>query len=112
MRAGAAMGLFMRAPGWGAFWGSGTWLSWANYGISRQVASEDGGECFGVDVGGGFVQDDDFVPPSPEVLDIPEEKTLLDSSETYPDEDLSDMVSLLDEDLDLPQEIDLIDEDF
>ena len=55
---------------------------------------------------------DDFVPPSPEVLDIPEEKTLLDSSETYPDEDLSDMVSLLDEDLNLAQEIDLIDEDF
>ena len=55
---------------------------------------------------------DDFVPPSPEVLDVPEEKILLDSSETYPDEDLSDMVSLLDEDLNLAQEIDLIDEDF
>ena len=55
---------------------------------------------------------DDFVPPASEAVDIPEEKTLIDSSETYPDEDLSDMVSLLDEDLDLPQEIDLIDEDF
>ena len=55
---------------------------------------------------------DDFVPPSPDILDIPKEKTLLDSSETYPDEDLSDMVSLLDEDLNLAQEIDLIDEDF
>ncbi len=55
---------------------------------------------------------DDFVPPVSETVDIPMEKTLIDSSETYPDEDLSDMVSLLDEDLDLPQEIDLIDEDF
>ena len=55
---------------------------------------------------------DDFVPPVSEAVDIPAEKTLIDSSETYPDEDLSDMVSLLDEDLDLPQEIDLIDEDF
>ena len=55
---------------------------------------------------------DDFVPPASEAVDIPEEKNLIDSSETYPDEDLSDMVSLLDEDLDLPQEIDLIDEDF
>ena len=55
---------------------------------------------------------DDFVPPASEAVDIPEEKTLKDSSETYPDEDLSDMVSLLDEDLDLPQEINLIDEDF
>ena len=55
---------------------------------------------------------DDFVPPAYEPVDIPVEKTLIDSSETYPDEDLSDMVSLLDEDLDLPQEIDLIDEDF
>ena len=55
---------------------------------------------------------DDFVPPASEAVDIPEGKNLIDSSETYPDEDLSDMVSLLDEDLDLPQEIDLIDEDF
>ena len=55
---------------------------------------------------------DDFVPPVSEAVDIPEEKTLIDSSETYPDEDLSDMVSLLDEDLNLAQEIDLIDEDF
>jgi len=55
---------------------------------------------------------DDFVPPASEAVDIPEEKTLKNYSETYPDEDLSDLVSLLDEDLDLPQEIDLIDEDF
>ena len=55
---------------------------------------------------------DGFAHPVSEAVDIPAEKTLIDSSETYPDEDLSDMVSLLDEDLDLPQEIDLIDEDF
>ncbi len=55
---------------------------------------------------------DDFVPPASEPVYIPVGKTLIDSSETYPDEDLSDMISLLDEDLDLPQEIDLIDEDF
>ena len=55
---------------------------------------------------------DDFVPPVSMDVGIPVEKTLIDSSETYPDEDLGGMVRLLDEDLDLPQEIDLIDEDF
>ena len=55
---------------------------------------------------------DDFVPHASKAVDITVEKTLIDSSDTYPDEDLSDMVSLIDEDLDLTQEIDLIDEDF
>ena len=60
----------------------------------------------------GDFTDDFVVPLASKAVDIHVEKTLIDSSETYPDEDLSDMVSLLDEDLDLPQEIDLIDEDF
>mgnify|MGYP001229638108 CR=1 FL=1 len=44
--------------------------------------------------------------------DIPVEETLVDSADTYHDEDLSDIAGLQDDDLILGDEIDLVDEDF
>jgi len=44
--------------------------------------------------------------------DIPEEETLVDSADTYHDEDLSGIAGLHEDDLILGDEIDLVDEDF
>jgi DNA-binding response OmpR family regulator len=44
--------------------------------------------------------------------DIPEEETLVDSTDSYHDEDLSGIAGLHEDDLILGDEIDLVDEDF
>ena len=46
------------------------------------------------------------------VDDIPEEETLVDSTDTYHDEDLSGTEGLQGDDLILGDEIDLVNEDF
>ena len=44
--------------------------------------------------------------------DIPEEETLVDSADTYHDEDLSGIAGLHEDNLILGDEVDLVDEDF
>ena len=59
-----------------------------------------------------YENEGEFVDIDSVADDIPVEETLVDSADTYHDEDLSDTGGLLDDDLILGDEIDLVDEDF
>ena len=59
-----------------------------------------------------FLKEEDITDLDTEAHDIPVEEPIVDSAETFHDEDLTPTLDLLDEDLNLLQEIELIDEDF
>ena len=59
-----------------------------------------------------YENEEEFVDLDSVADDIPVEKTLVDPTDTYHDEDLSDIAGLQEDDLILGDEIDLVDEDF
>ena len=59
-----------------------------------------------------YEKEEDITDLDTEAHDIPVEELIVDSAETFHDEDLTGTLDLLDEDLNLLQEIELIDEDF
>ena len=59
-----------------------------------------------------YEKEEDITDFDTEAHDIPVEEPIVDSAETFHDEDLTGTLDLLDEDLNLLQEIELIDEDF
>ena len=59
-----------------------------------------------------YKKEEDITDFDTEAHDIPVEEPIVDSAETFHDEDLTGTLDLLDEDLNLLQEIELIDEDF
>jgi len=59
-----------------------------------------------------FENEEEFVDLDSVADDIPVEETLVDSTDTYHDEDLSGIAGLQEDDLILGDEIDLVDEDF
>jgi len=59
-----------------------------------------------------YENEEEFVDLDSVAEDIPVEETLVDSTDTYHDEDLSGTEGLQDDDLILGDEIDLVDEDF
>ncbi len=59
-----------------------------------------------------YENEEEFVDLDSVAVDIPVEETLVDSTDTYHDEDLSGTEGLQDDDLILGDEIDLVDEDF
>ena len=59
-----------------------------------------------------YENEEEFVDLDSVANDIPVEETLVDSADTYHDEDLSGTEGLLEDDLILGDEIDLVDEDF
>ncbi len=59
-----------------------------------------------------YENEGEFVDIDSVANDIPEEETLVDSADTYHDEDLSGIAGLHEDDLILGDEIDLVDEDF
>ncbi len=59
-----------------------------------------------------YENEEEFVDLDSVADDIPVEETLVDSADTYHDEDLSGTEGLLEDDLILGDEIDLVDEDF
>jgi len=61
---------------------------------------------------GTYENEEEFVDLDSVADDIPVEETLVDSTDTYHDEDLSGTEGLQDDDLILGDEIDLVDEDF
>ena len=59
-----------------------------------------------------YEKEEDITDLDTDVDDIPVEVPIIDSAETFHDEDLTGTLDLLDEDCNLSQEVELIDEDF